>query len=357
MARNGSGTYAKINTFSDGATITAAGHNQNWDDLVTEMTNSVAADGQTSMTGPLKASNGSAASPSVTFASDTNTGVYRIGADNLGISVGGTKIVDVASTGATVTGTLTATSFSGTHTLTDVNITGGTALTAPAVDDELPVYDLSATANRKIQLQNLWKIINALTAETSPATDDVLAMYDTSEGAANSMTFANFLKVLNALTEDTSPDGSADFLLSYDTSASANKKVKPSSLGAAQSDQETATSTSLFVTPAVQHNHPSAIKFWAFATVSGGVPTLVSSYNVTSITDTSLGRMTVTIATDFSSANWCGQVSVESGHGANCCGFIGGSRSAGAIDVWMYNTASGLAADPNAWHVMGMGDQ
>ena len=108
MARNGSGTYSKVNTFVAGNTITAAGHNENWDDLVTEMTNSVAADGQTSMTGALKASNGAVGSPSVTFASDTNTGLYRIGADNIGISAGGTKIVDVSTTAVGITGTLTA---------------------------------------------------------------------------------------------------------------------------------------------------------------------------------------------------------------------------------------------------------
>src|SRR5678809_291227 len=36
-----------------------------------------------------------------------------IGADNLGVTVGGTKILDVASTGLTVVGTLTATALSG----------------------------------------------------------------------------------------------------------------------------------------------------------------------------------------------------------------------------------------------------
>ena len=59
MSRNGSGVYTKVNTFVSGNPVTAAGHNQNWDDLATEMTNSVAADGQTSMTGPFKASTGS----------------------------------------------------------------------------------------------------------------------------------------------------------------------------------------------------------------------------------------------------------------------------------------------------------
>lgn len=68
--------------------------------------------------------------------------------------------------------------------------------------------------------------IGALTAETTIATDDLIVITDTSESdAANKMTVANFLKAINALTEDTNPDESADFLLSWDNSASAVKKV------------------------------------------------------------------------------------------------------------------------------------
>jgi microcystin-dependent protein len=109
MARNGSGVYSKVNTFVSGNTITAAGHNQNWDDLVSEMTNSVAADGQTSMTGPLKASSGTVGSPGITFASDPDSGLYRIGANNIGVGVNGAKVLDVATTGLAVTGTLAST--------------------------------------------------------------------------------------------------------------------------------------------------------------------------------------------------------------------------------------------------------
>lgn len=108
MARNGSGTYTKVNTFVASNPITASGHNQNWDDIASEMTNSVAADGQTSMTGPLKAASGTVSAPGIAFASDTNTGLYRIGADNLGIAANGAKVVDVATTGVSVTGDVAA---------------------------------------------------------------------------------------------------------------------------------------------------------------------------------------------------------------------------------------------------------
>jgi microcystin-dependent protein len=109
MARNGSGTYTKVNTFVAGNSITAAGHNANWDDIATEVTNSVAADGQTTMTGPLKAASGTVSAPGVTFASDTDCGLYRIGANNIGVAANGAKVLDVATTGLTVTGEMNAT--------------------------------------------------------------------------------------------------------------------------------------------------------------------------------------------------------------------------------------------------------
>lgn len=49
--------------------------------------------------------NGSAASPSLNFGSETNTGIYRPGAGRFGISVLGNLIVDVDANGIDVTGT------------------------------------------------------------------------------------------------------------------------------------------------------------------------------------------------------------------------------------------------------------
>lgn len=52
---------------------------------------------------------GTVAAPSLYFGSDTNTGIYRIGADTLGIAAGGSGIVSITTTGAAITGTLSAT--------------------------------------------------------------------------------------------------------------------------------------------------------------------------------------------------------------------------------------------------------
>nr|BDD47668.1 hypothetical protein 17 [bacterium] len=68
---------------------------------------------------------GDASNPGFSFTTDGNSGVYRIGEDNIGIGVGGSKIADIASTGITVTGTLEGgTVTDGTASLTSGAITG-----------------------------------------------------------------------------------------------------------------------------------------------------------------------------------------------------------------------------------------
>lgn len=99
MPRNGSGTYSVPTTYTSGQTITAAVVNSNFSDVGTELTNSVARDGQTTMTGPLKAANGTAAAPAVTFGSDTNTGIYRKSADTIGVACGGAEVAAISSSG------------------------------------------------------------------------------------------------------------------------------------------------------------------------------------------------------------------------------------------------------------------
>lgn len=104
MARNGSGTYTLSDTVTNATTVDADELNAIFTDLGNEITNSVALDGQSTMTGPLKAANGSAAAPAHAFGSDTDTGAYRVGSNTYGIAAGGSLVAQVDSTGLTVTG-------------------------------------------------------------------------------------------------------------------------------------------------------------------------------------------------------------------------------------------------------------
>jgi len=90
---------------------------------------------------------------------------------------------------------------------------------------------------------------------------------------------------------------------STDTEA-ANKGYLDSTtvIAASQSQMETATSSAVFSAPAVQQFHPGHPKGWVqYNQVSN---TVLASYNVTSVTDNSVGDFTVNWDVDFSSANY-----------------------------------------------------
>lgn len=62
--------------------------------------------------------NGTEANPALSFASETNTGIYRPSAGNFGISILGTQRFNLGATGLTITGTVTANKY--------VGVAGGT---------------------------------------------------------------------------------------------------------------------------------------------------------------------------------------------------------------------------------------
>lgn len=105
--------------------------------------------------------------------------------------------------------------------------------------------------------------------------------------------------------------------------------------------------------------------FWIKATVSGGVPSNAASFNVTSITDTGPGILTVTIATDFASANWCCLCAAELTATTYAVAndrrtyIRNAAQAAGsvAIDCIDGTATTNLVKDPTAWHVMGFGAQ
>lgn len=77
--------------------------------IIDVSTTGVAITGAFQVTGQFQAPDGLVGTPGYAFALDPNTGIYRIGNDNLGVTAGGTKVIDVATTGVAVTGTLGAT--------------------------------------------------------------------------------------------------------------------------------------------------------------------------------------------------------------------------------------------------------
>ena len=73
---------------------------------------------------------------------------------------------------------------------------------------------------------------------------------------------------------------------------------------ATQALQEAGTSITTIVTPGRQQFHPSAAKVWVVFGWVANVPTVIGSYNLTSLTDEGVGDVTFVFATDFSGATY-----------------------------------------------------
>lgn len=142
-----------------------------------------------------------------------------------------------------------------------------------------------------------------------------------------------------------------------------NGQVKAVTFPAAtQADMEAGASLITSVTPGRQQFHPSAVKCWIVCGVTGNI---LASYNITSIVDTGTGDVAITIATDFSSANWSCVMSVQriNSTAAEANERIGtiktGSQAAGSVslDCWDTTATTNVIKDPTSWHMQGCGDQ
>lgn len=157
------------------------------------------------------------------------------------------------------------------------NLTAKTTLTGA---DEIPLSD-SAASNvaKKITWANFaqaaYDYINSLTADTSPdVTADFIPSYDASASAGKKVLMSNFYKTINGLTEDASPDAIADFLATYDTSASGAKKVRAVYLAALAAPEGQLINGKLSPTVA-SNNLTLAIKTMASADPSATDPVAV----------------------------------------------------------------------------------
>ena len=102
-----------------------------------EFTGSVNISGSLSIVGNVTSNNvlslasGTVSLPSLILSTDTTSGMYRIGANNIGVAISGAKVLDISSTGLSVTGALSASGgYNGTVGATTPSTVAATTLTA-----------------------------------------------------------------------------------------------------------------------------------------------------------------------------------------------------------------------------------
>lgn len=153
MARNGSGTYSVPNTFTPNTVMSASAVNQNFTDAGTEITGSLARDGQSSMSGQLKIIDGTTGAPGIAFGNDTNTGFRRASADEMRWVGGGSDRFYIDSAGKAWF--LGAVDIAG-----NLNCQG----TITGFDDLTAIEALSTTGAAKRTGTNTWALDDGTTA-------------------------------------------------------------------------------------------------------------------------------------------------------------------------------------------------
>lgn len=164
------------------------------------------------------------------------------------------------------------------------------------------------------------------TGAWSTVTDAQLSVSDVTSNNASTSAHGFLKKLDNDATHYMDGQGNWSVVPAASDSAKGIIEV------AIQSEQETATSTTLAVTPGRQQYHPSAVKAWGNFDASSGTPTTGASYNVTSLTDGGAGLTTVNFTTAFSSANYGGSA---------CCSV---STAAGGFALIGYSVAPAAAS-------------
>ncbi len=127
---------------------------------------------------------------------------------------------------------------------------------------------------------------------------------------------------------------------------------------ASQAEMETATATTVYVTPGRTQYHPGVAKAWCSFNGTG-TPAMIVSHNMdASITDGGAGIWTVSFTTDFSSGSYCATFGVL-GNGGDLFGVniqAGSTPAAGSVILTAWNSVGG-AVDLAMVNMAVYGDQ
>lgn len=143
MPRNSTGTYTiPVAAFAPGGVIKSADHNSNYGDIATALTQSLATTGVSVMTGPIKAAQGNAGAPTISFANAATTGFYLAGANQIGWAANSAAAGTFNADGSVTLGG--AVSIGGALTVTGAITSGGATLTAFPAGTRLVFFQAAA---------------------------------------------------------------------------------------------------------------------------------------------------------------------------------------------------------------------
>jgi len=394
MARDGSGTYTRVsNSFSNptaGTAISPTDADALFDDLETEMTDSLSRSGKGGMSADLDMNNNDineiktavfqgstsgnttvqataiAGTTTLTLPAATDTLVGKATTDTLT-----NKTIDTAGTNTIKVNGNTLSASAGTATVTVPNSTD--TLVGRATTDTLTNKTISGSNNTisgvalaSLASQAAYTIVGnatgssasptavdiaALTTKASPAAGDYILISD--QAASGALKKAAVSSIASAGSVSSIAGNTGAFTLSGLLTNSVNDLRVTA---ATKAEQETGSSTTVAVTPGRQHNHDSAAKAWAI--FAGSTGTVQTSYGVTGVSRSGAGQYVLTFSTAFASAvNYICIGSTEHNAANTFVKFgAGAGKTTTTITIYVLNTA-GTLTDPDYVNVTFFGRQ
>lgn len=298
-SRNSSGTYTLPagNPVVSGSTISSTWANSTLSDLATEVTSSLDRSGRGCMLAPTQVTNGTVSLPSLTFCTDLDTGLYRIGANNPGMSAGGVNAQSWAATAPGSTFPLGATATQSTSNTVAFSATGnGTAQAATFTGGSSDGVGITATGGGNgagMQMVGGGTGVGGFASNGTAAT-----------GATRRDAF----RVTNG---DINLDGVAN----PDSTVSIINRLTPKNL----------------------------LKAWIYARTGASASTF-DAFNVSS---TASNSTTINVGQDFANANYSVVCTAE-----DVPYFVtAGAKAVGSWQVAIVNSTTGVAIDPSATQV------
>jgi hypothetical protein len=320
-ARNSSGTYSLPSSYNPvvtHTTIGSVGYNATQADVASEITNSLDRNGRGAMLAPLQLSNGTASLPSLTFASDPDSGLYRAGAGDIRMQVDATRGQQWTATGSNFdTDTLAI-----DYTSNRVGI--GDATPDATLDVE---QDVGGAVLERVQNLNATGY-----SGVDFASDGGVVKVSVGYANASAASFGGkaYIHTLSGADLVLAANGNERIAFKYATgNLDLSGQVAPAS-----SDSFSNTLTKKNIS-----------KAWATVSVSSGTPTIVDGFNVTNpqVLDANLS-VSVDFVNDFVDTNYSCVSSIN--HGGTGVVAYENSKAAGSYKIRAYalTTAPAIAA-------------